>query len=285
MAFPIYREAPSENMLAQGDLLSAEGVRPALIGHQDYFANATHFEAFAVLTQTCDLQRKFPEEPPAQRGKKKLKERQPVDYIFLAVVRQFSEAYGGRRLLPKKEHDASKREVENLLLHKENRRGLFYLPAETNLGIPYDWVIDLRVMFSVHVIHYDTLLAARVTSMADMYAVALGSAAGYLFNRVAMPEFEHLFPGADRAQHAEDLLKSSAEAQVIKLAALNTEFKGCVFDGCEENPITLRWITLPQSQGISTSETEVPVCQRHASKIDHWSFDADDKVQQLVPDA
>src|ERR1700748_3035100 len=48
---------PRDSNLWQGDLIGSHKLRPALVGHQDYLAERADFEAFCIMTQTCDLVR------------------------------------------------------------------------------------------------------------------------------------------------------------------------------------------------------------------------------------
>ena len=189
MTHPVYAARPFPKLrLSQGTILGREKLRTVLKGHQDYFAESEHFAAYVVVTQSCDL------EP-----------QQLADYIYLAVIRQFEGAFV-RRDVEKRYVDGTRRTIREMLNHAYNRRGYFYLPQCKDHGVEEDWVVDLRVMFSLDKKHYQELLDARTGLISELYAAAMGSIAGRMFHRVALSSWRDLY-GVDADQEANERVR------------------------------------------------------------------------------
>jgi hypothetical protein len=156
--------------LCQGDVIGSRKLTPALVGHQDYIAQRTDFEAFCVMTQSCDLVR--PRE---------------AEFITLAVARKITNIFDKSDARKSRTADS----LKNIVQHRANTR-YFYLYPELEAGISEDSVVDLRVMFALHKKHYDQIVAARTMGMNELYAAHLGWMAGNVFSRIAMPEWQDL---------------------------------------------------------------------------------------------
>jgi hypothetical protein len=139
-------------------------------GHQDYILERADFEAFCLMTQTCDLVRTREEE-----------------FITLAVVRVITNIFDK----PGAKKDSTANKLKSIIQHRANTR-FFYLYKEPDAGIERDSVVDLRVMFALHKKHYDEIVAARKMSMNGLYAAHLGWMAGNVFSRIAMPEWDDI---------------------------------------------------------------------------------------------
>jgi hypothetical protein len=228
MSYAIYRKPPSQSFLAQGDILDRAPLQSTLKGHQDWFANSTYYYRYMVLTQTCDLDITRP----------------IVDYIFLAVIRKLSEAFWFEHVENKSQRKKTEQLLRDLYNHNYNRRGLFYLPRDAVYGVEEDSVADLRVMFSIHKLHYPELLAARVGAITDVYAAQLGHIAGHLFSRVATPAGEEIFKGR-LTEHIEKVQEAIVAEEKAKLSELLRKANNaCAVAGCKRNAETYRWVPL-----------------------------------------
>lgn len=250
MSYPIYRSPPKETLLGQGDILDPQLLAQTLKGHQDYFVD--RFYRFMVLTQTCDLDRS----------------RDTSEFVFLTVVRKLSEAFGMRHV-EKKRREQTKRLIRELYDHIYNKRGYFYLPLDERYGIAAESVVDLRVIFSVHKAVYRDLLNARLGTLTDHYAAQLGSLAGYMFNRVAMPGWEELF-GGDRDKHAqtEVNLMLERESQIFADFLKQTDGR-CARLSCGKTAETYRWLPFGDDGGGFRFDWRV-LCFEHAEEYDQF---------------
>jgi len=161
---------PHGSELCQGDIIERPALSCALEGHQDYIARRPGFEAFCIMTQTCDLVIK-----------------RQTEYITLAVVRTITEIFDRNEAQKSRTADL----LKNIVQHRANTR-FFYLYPERRAGISEDSVVDLRVMFALHKRHYEQIVSARKMSMNDLYAACLGWMVGNVFSRIAMPEWQDL---------------------------------------------------------------------------------------------
>lgn len=252
MTYPIYRKAPSPDLLCQGDILDSECLRNYLRGHQDYFADRPHFYRYMILTQTCDLARS--------------KDR--ADFIFLAVVRKLTDAIGIRQI---EEKDKTRNLLRDLYNHNYNKRGYFYLPRDINHGIYKDSVADLRVMFSLHKVAYPRLLKARIGAITDVYAAQLGHMAGYMFSRIATPGWDELNQGNTLKEQINSTLNTFEEMEKGKLRVLLAAAQEtCSVSECLNKAKTYRWLRVSLSDDESISQ-EFVLCEEHAKQHDELS--------------
>jgi hypothetical protein len=239
-------------------------MRESLTGHQDYFAKAHYFVGFIILTQSCDLQRTPPRRPRASDVSRSIVQRMPVDFINLAVIRRFDEAFGPRYLssLEERNKDQSKLKdaLKPLLAHQPNRRGFFFIPQNKRLGIHEAWVADLRVLLTLHRHHYDAMLGARICSLADPFPSQLGQVATYLFNRIALPEI-------DAGISLDKAINSIATKHKQRFAEAGGTSGTCEFQRCKNAPTTIRWVPVVNGQGQVDPE-ELLVCKEHAQRLD-----------------
>lgn len=222
MEWAVYGDSPAD-LLCQGDVLRAEMLSPNLRGHQDHFADHPRFPAYVVITQSCDMAREV--------GRS--------EFILLAVVRRLGEALGIRHVEPN-EKDSTDRLLTDLLNHNYNKRGFFFLPENVQRGILEDYVVDLRVMFSLHKAHYGDLVRARCTSITDVYAAQLGHMVGYMYGRVATPGWDD---PATLKKHVKELITRVGGREQARLERLRAATgRGCAIFGCEAEANTYRWL-------------------------------------------
>lgn len=256
MNYKIYQTPPIGDRLAQGDILEAQKLVPSLRGHQDYFADNPHFYRYVVLTQSCDL----------------LPEQGVSDYICLAVVRRLDNLIGMRHVENVGARKKTIRLLRDLYLHSQHSRGLFFLPANPSFGIEVDSAIDLRVVFSVHKLHYRSLLLARLAGLTDLYAARLGNMFGFLFNRVAMPDWRELNSNVqtfvELDKFAEELTQRFTEHEKKELAMLQEQVGDhCSVVDCGSPPTTYRWIRFYDEKDDLTSSQRL-LCDVHAAQQD-----------------
>jgi len=245
MSYNIYCKPPESELLGQGDVLDAEKLRESLKGHQDYYAENQHFRYFMILTQTCDL---------ARGG---------VDFVFLSAVRKLSDAFKYNQIETNKARDKQKNFVRDLFRHQYNKRGYFYLPCDTIYGILEDSVADLRVMFSLHKMHYSALLNSRLCAITDVYAAQLGHIAGHMFSRVAVPD-----NSIDIDAQAKATLKEQGDRYKKRLEELLTECQGkCAVPDCNENADRFRSLPISEQNNKIIYEDCV-LCSCHAAQWD-----------------
>src|SRR5579872_666308 len=103
---PMYRP-PVGSDLCQGDLVQKKELVAALRGHQDYILQRSDFEAFCVMTQTCDLVRSRKEE-----------------FITMAVVRAITNIFDKSEARKKGTADR----LRNIVQHRANTRFFYVHP-------------------------------------------------------------------------------------------------------------------------------------------------------------
>jgi hypothetical protein len=202
---PMYREPNSlpereERWLRQGDIIDLQKLitSGALDGHQEYIKQGSEFFCgFCVLTQTCDLVRETEEEAQQlqqKRGKpnKRGTPRQPVEFIGLAMIRRLRYVLNKTHISDSDARRDTRQFLKTIINHNYNKSGYFFLHQndEQDRYIGEDWVVDLRTIFSlVSDYHYTQIIDSRLLCLNEVYANKLGWMVGYLFSRIATPEW------------------------------------------------------------------------------------------------
>lgn len=253
----LYRQPPRHHALAQGDVLWSQTTSSMLRGHQDYFADASHFIAYAVVTQTCDL----------------VPEQGIVEYINLAVVRRLDEVLGRRHVETSKVRERTSRLLRDIYLYNVHERGLFYLPKSEDFGVAEDWVVDLRVVLSVHKQHYAAMLRSRAFALNPLFAAKMGQLLANIFARVATPGWEELYPEISAAERVKREVERIKLREDMRLEALLAEQgRTCTVAGCGKPANTYRWAgTGSEHQEVQYAEQVV--CADHAHEFDARGVD------------
>jgi hypothetical protein len=185
-----YSEKIDPQSLFQGDLLVKNAaLMAALAQAHAYYADATDYTHFMVLTQSCDLVR---------RGGKPPKSR----YITLAAARPLTVVVD--RLIAKTQLpnpptfplalcDASRkvfiRQALERLLHN-TETGYFFLRANSHKAIDTDLCVFLPLSVALRADHYNTCLEAKILQLSDVFQAKVGWLAGDLYSKVGTPDFE-----------------------------------------------------------------------------------------------
>lgn len=185
----IYNESPPLDRLEQGDVLKKTSELEQLLRtYHPYYAEHPDNRFFVVLTQSCDL---------VIRGSS-CKAR----YIALAPVRPL-------RAVLKKEFEGK---LENTgeagaqpfsthrvrtgfeqFLHKlfnNNEPPFFYFEVAHEREIPEEMCAILALPIALKPEHYQTLLAAKLIGITDVFQAKLGWLVGQLYSRVGTPDIE-----------------------------------------------------------------------------------------------
>ena len=235
----IYRTG-TEDFLRQGDILLPSKMKEVLAGHQDYINDRDHFPRYIVLTQSCDLER----------------ENDRVNYVSLAVVRNFEESIGDMS------SDATRNLIKAILQYEYNKRGYFFLPEEPALGIDRSMVADLRVTFSVHKKHYPNLVKARNGGLNEIFAIHLGNLIAQTFNRVALPSRASDIKAKIKDDYRRIQAKKKREFE--ELVAERGSI--CEVSGCDRKAEVYRYAS---STGSAVMERPVILCRDHANQFDN----------------
>jgi hypothetical protein len=182
-----YRDSSASEPLNQGDVLEKSAAINELLGavHPHYQKN--DYTRFIVLTQSCDLV------PRKQIGCK-------ARYITLAAVRPLSlviereiaqhqdprERAAG--LCSDARRSATASFVERLL--NNNHPEYFYLHAEPAWGLSEHSCAFLALSIAVRAVdHYETLRAARLFALNEIFQAKLGWLVGNMYSRVGTPDW------------------------------------------------------------------------------------------------
>lgn len=197
--------------LHQGDVLrKTRELAAALSQAHAYYAEATDYTHFMVLTQSCDL---------VSRGTQPPKSR----YITLAAGRPLGVYI--KRLLEKNKHSlefpipifkkrierSARQSLERLLHNTED--GYFFLRAGSHPNIDVDVCIFLPLSITLRVNHYQTCVSAKIAQLDHVFQAKVGWLTGNIYSRVGTPDLEEKENNAEEVKSAffEDVLfKESA---------------------------------------------------------------------------
>ena len=184
-----YQPFDPKDDLHQGDILEpTKNIHSIFKEVHPHFLDAK-YNAFLVLTQTCDLVR---------RKEKKCKSR----YINLAVVRPIGDILWSfldkicqqakvrdksiEGVYIEKDRDRAKNFIRRVVNQNEQAFGLFYLHPDEAVNIYEDSVALLQVSIALRSQeHYDALVDARRGRLKPDFQAKLGWLIGNLFSRVA----------------------------------------------------------------------------------------------------
>jgi hypothetical protein len=183
-------EVPSAAILCQGDVLRKT---PDLVSciepYFRYYATHESYKYFMVVTQTCDLVRRKPDNRPG------------APYITLAAVRPLRDAIdlevkglvspwqlqASPRLLRRREGDQLSLFIQRLF--DNNEPGFFYLHPDVDAGIDESCCAFLQLTISLREVHFEKLLAAKVAQLKEPFQAKLGWLLGHMYSRVGTAEW------------------------------------------------------------------------------------------------
>jgi hypothetical protein len=174
--------------LTQGDIIEkSEPVVERVAQAHQYYAQATDYTHFVVLTQSCDLVRR--------KGAFK------APYITIAAAKPFSktlDSYFRQNSKPLKgtgisyfSQTLSGKARQLIERHINNTEPeFFFLPKEGHPNLSEDLVVFLRLTIALRQEHYEVLANAKVAELADVFQAKLGWLTGNIYSRVATPDLE-----------------------------------------------------------------------------------------------
>lgn len=193
----IFSPEINRTSLLQGDLLVRnEHLCASLRDGHSYYAKASDYTHFLVLTQSCDLVR---------RGKKPCKAR----YITLAaarplqtVVDRFLESRVldsdklSFRLFEKSDENVARQFIERIVHHTEE--GYFFIPKSGSHTIARDLCVFLPLSIAIRSQdHYEACLSAKVAQLTDVFQAKVGWLTGNQYSRVGTPDLGELVEDED----------------------------------------------------------------------------------------
>ena len=174
--------------LTQGDVIArTEGVVERIRQAHQYYADAPHYTHFVVLTQSCDLVKR--------RGHFN------APYITIAAAKPFKNTIQEFFDTESKRIDGADfsfhsgtmigKAKQLLERHVNNTEPeYFFLPKAGHPNLSEDLVVFLRLTVAMRKDHYDTLAAAKIAELADVFQAKLGWLKGNIYSRVATPDLE-----------------------------------------------------------------------------------------------
>jgi len=192
--FALSEETDWQN-LTQGDLLVRNvSLRDVLAQAHQYYASASDYGHFVVLTQSCDLVRRS--------GKCKTR------YITLAAARPLSvvtERFLAKISYPyaefpiklcQKDQEIRARQMLERLLHN-TEDGLFFIRKGSQPSVAEDLCVFLPLSVSIRTDHYNACLSAKVAQLDEIFSAKVGWLAGNMYSRVATPDVEERMANAE----------------------------------------------------------------------------------------
>ncbi|MGA2797987.1 MAG: hypothetical protein ABSE63_10430, partial [Thermoguttaceae bacterium] len=175
--------------LCQGDILQQNDEIRSLLADVHPHFNDDKYNAFLVLTQTCDLERR--DGQPCKSRYINLAVVRPLrDVLFFLLNRDCDKVKIGRRYLEgvytSESRDKAERLLSRILNQNAQSEGLFYLHNDLAVRIAEPSVAFLQVSVAVRAQdHYDRLIGARSGRLKEQFQSKLGWLIGNLFSRVA----------------------------------------------------------------------------------------------------
>lgn len=193
--------------LRQGDLLiKNEALRSAIARAHSYYADASDYSHFVVLTQSCDLIRRGTK-PPRSR------------YITIAAVRSLQiviDRFLAKHRFPnfefpfavcQKERETYAEQLLERLLNN-TQDGLFFIRKASVKSINDDLCVFLPLSIALRAEHYESCLGAKIAQLDHIFAAKIGWLTGNLYSRVGTPDIEdhHSNPDTYKQEFYEEVL-------------------------------------------------------------------------------
>jgi hypothetical protein len=233
---PSYFKPVPNASLEQGDLIAKNSkvVQGALTTYHKYHVEHPANELFAVLTQSCDLERR------GGSCKARYISLAPVRSLRSVVAREFDNFLlrtpGGQYVIGSSETEGRYQDFLAKLINNNDSRH-FFLPARPQIGLPEDYCIILPLALPIKVEHYDDCVSGRIAQLDDLFQAKLGWLLGQQYSRVGTPDWPDQALEAKIASLAEHTLTWFPENdfdQIKKLVAKFAEEKPGLSIGEEE---------------------------------------------------
>ena len=218
----IYDTGKLSEHLGQGDVLRrTREVVGVLSQAHSYYAEAADYSYFVVLTQSCDLVRRKGGRFSAPYIT--IAAARPADAFIAARVSELRKSVDGTGINVLSPQGLVKLRfiLENLLHNTLDE--VFYLPESEAAGIEQDLCVYLHLSIALRKEHYDALLGARVTSLAEVFRAKLGWLKGNIYSRIATPAIEERLEGSARFKEAFFERKVPSDSHLI-LSNLQNDF-------------------------------------------------------------
>lgn len=182
----IYQESPPTDTLEQGHVLQkSEAIQSLLATYHPYYAQHDENKFFVVLTQSCDLVQR-----QGGCGARYISIA-PVRPLKTIVRREFegkldNVAAGGQPFGSQRTRGTFEQFLNRLF--NNNEPPFFYFEAEHQRGIYEDMCAMLSLPISLKPEHYNTLLAAKLAGITDVFQAKLGWLLGQMYSRVGTPD-------------------------------------------------------------------------------------------------
>lgn len=203
-AHHIYWPAINTSDLQQGDILLPTEELSEVFGqvHKDFADDK--YNAFLVLTQTCDLVRNRGPEP-CKSQYVNLAAVRPLEHVLHALldvicepVKLRKKRVNGAYILDTR--NSAERLLGRIVNQNEESLGIFYLPPHAEVGIAYHSVALLQVSIALRAEdYYSVCVGARRGRLTEVYRDRLGWIVGNLFSRIATDDVSR--------KHREDFVK------------------------------------------------------------------------------
>lgn len=197
-----YEENLDTKNLCQGDLLERTYELNQILERVHTHYAKTEYHYFAVLTQSCDLVRRFDDgSPPPGECKAR--------YITIAAVRTLDDV---KHRVIAEQQDALDKKLDVINEKEKSKCDMFFQSLLNNNTPEYfyywgqpgaipnkEYCAFLRLSIAIRAEdHYDALLAAKVLQLKESFQHKLGFHVGTLFSRVGTEDWFSGPSGMDR---------------------------------------------------------------------------------------
>lgn len=225
----MFYQSDVPDTLEQGDVLKRTDDLLAVIGkYHPYYAANDKNKFFIVLTQSCDLVRR---DGPCSARYLSLA---PTRLLELIVSHEFEDRLENVEVgsQPFGTHKA-KASIEQFLarLFNNNEPPFFFFPAQHEIGIYGDMCGILALPISLKPEHYETLLAAKITGITDVFQAKLGWLIGQMYSRVGTKDLPAEVLSRKVSDHTEGAAVWVEDADAKQLAQLVTTYRAVPGNG------------------------------------------------------
>jgi hypothetical protein len=184
---PILPEYPD---LQQGDILQPTQQLNAILGEIHPHFRDDKYSGFLVLSQTCDLVRRAPQNSCKANYINLAAIRPMQDVLIYLLDRHCSEQRLVSGVFKSGAKNKAKLLLQRVINQNEQSMGIFYLHPDMEVQIPDPSIALLQVSFALKAdSHYDALVGARSGRLSHEFQCKLGWLIGNLYSRVATKDW------------------------------------------------------------------------------------------------
>lgn len=206
-----YTRFEDKDDLFQGDIIESNEEIHAVLDEIFPYFSKQKYNAFMIITQTCDLVRGRRHNPCKSLYINLAIIRSIEDILYVLLDRVCEKVEIGNTRIPnvytKETKHKAKQLLERIINQNEQDLGIFYLYPDVAIKMASHSIAFLQINFALRAdMHYEKLVNARTGRLSPEFRSKLGWLTGNLYSRIGTKDL----PNADKREIIEGFLNTGA---------------------------------------------------------------------------